>query len=46
MLKNGWINEVKNLLPELKGVTREQFSKDLDLQNKIFEKSFKNSRKK
>ena len=33
-------NEVKDLLPELKGVTREQFSKDLDLQNKIFEKRF------
>jgi murein DD-endopeptidase MepM/ murein hydrolase activator NlpD len=32
-------NEVKDL-PELKGVTREQFAKDIDLQNKIFDKRF------
>ncbi len=32
-------NEIKDL-PELKGVTREQFAKDIDLQNKIFEKRF------
>ena len=32
-------NEIKDL-PELKGVTREQFAKNIDLQNKIFEKRF------
>lgn len=32
-------NEIKDL-PELKGITREQFAKNIDLQNKIFEKRF------
>ncbi|BCV02256.1 MAG: hypothetical protein CM15mV51_0740 [uncultured marine virus] len=27
-------------LPELKGISREKFSKDIELQNKIFDKRF------